>query len=197
MAMEVFNGHALEVEKLGGAQLVVDGATYTLREIVTHTPSEHRIHGEAADLELQLVHAMDDVSAAHAAAAGEQGAPPNPYLIVSVLLSTKAGNADKSPAFLDKLAGALPARARAGQQVPLIDGLSFGEIAAQLQPHLRTYYRYSGSLTTPPCTEGVTWFVASRPLPLSKDVHHVMAKLEGDNARPTQPLNGRSIRYVP
>ena len=51
-----YTGHALEIEKLGGAKIVVDGSSYTLREMVTHTPSEHRIHGQAMDLELQLVH---------------------------------------------------------------------------------------------------------------------------------------------
>ena len=54
--MEVFNGRALEVEQLGGAKIEVDGRHYTLREMVTHTPSEHRIHGEAMDLEIQFVH---------------------------------------------------------------------------------------------------------------------------------------------
>ena len=44
----MFNGHALEIEELGGAEVVVDGCSFTLRELVTHTPSEHRIHGQVS-----------------------------------------------------------------------------------------------------------------------------------------------------
>jgi carbonic anhydrase len=66
--------------------------------------------------------------------------------------------------------------------------------AAELLPKDRAYYTFAGSLTTPPCSEGVTWFVMRHPTSVSKDEVARFAKLYPMNARPTQPLNGREIR---
>ncbi|GBC07412.1 hypothetical protein RclHR1_07440017 [Rhizophagus clarus] len=54
-------------------------------------------------------------------------------------------------------------------------------------------YKYSGSLTTPPCNEGVTWWVATKILPISVDQLISLRALTGYNSRPTQPRNGRSV----
>jgi carbonic anhydrase len=66
--------------------------------------------------------------------------------------------------------------------------------AADLLPANRAYYTYTGSLTTPPCSEGVTWFVMRHPAGVSADQVARFGKLYPKNARPVQPQNGRAIR---
>ncbi|HWC19092.1 MAG TPA: carbonic anhydrase family protein, partial [Terriglobales bacterium] len=65
--------------------------------------------------------------------------------------------------------------------------------AANLLPHSFGYYTFEGSLTTPPCSEGVTWFVLKNPREVSPAQVTTFSKLYPNNARPTQPLNGRII----
>ena len=65
--------------------------------------------------------------------------------------------------------------------------------AADLLPASKAYYTFAGSLTTPPCTEGVTWFVLKSPTVVSADEIERFAKLYPMNARPVQPLNGREV----
>lgn len=65
----------------------------------------------------------------------------------------------------------------------------------RLLPKNRATYRYSGSLTTPPCSEGVRWFVYAEPIQLSSDQIKVFRKIFHGNNRPTQPLNDRTLRY--
>ena len=62
-----------------------------------------------------------------------------------------------------------------------------------LLPTTRTSYRYDGSLTTPPCSEGVKWFVMTTPVPLSAAQIAAFTALVKDNNRPVQPLNGRVV----
>ena len=70
--------------------------------------------------------------------------------------------------------------------------------ATDLLPANRAaYYTFTGSLTTPPCSEGVTWFVLKNPTSISNAEVARFAKLYPTNARPTQPLNGREIRATP
>ena len=61
-------------------------------------------------------------------------------------------------------------------------------------PPKRGYYEFEGSLTTPPCSEGVRWFVLKQPVTLSQQQLDAFRKLYPRNARPTQPLNGRTVR---
>jgi carbonic anhydrase len=67
--------------------------------------------------------------------------------------------------------------------------------AIQLVPAKRSYYKYEGSLTTPPCTEGIVFFVLDTPMSLSKEQIATFAKYYPDNARPVQPLNGRTVQH--
>jgi len=180
-ATEVYTGHALEVEAFGTARLQVGGAWYMLREVLLHTPSEHTLDGRRFDLEMQLVHVV-----AH----GEGGYR---YLIVSVLFSTHSG--DPSPSFLAEVVAAVPS-VRESRRVR-VQGVDVEKMTEAVQKPLRQYFRYQGSLTTPPCSEGVDWFVAGAPLPLSPAHLEVIAALQGSNARPVQPLNSRVVRYVP
>jgi carbonic anhydrase len=61
-------------------------------------------------------------------------------------------------------------------------------------PRERLYYQYLGSLTTPPCTEGVLWLVMKQPVAISREQLRLFAQLYPHNARPVQPLNGRPVR---
>jgi carbonic anhydrase len=65
--------------------------------------------------------------------------------------------------------------------------------ASQLMPKSLASYRYSGSLTTPPCSEGVAWFVLQEPIEASADQIAAFRKVINGNNRPTRPLNGRVI----
>ena len=67
--------------------------------------------------------------------------------------------------------------------------------AIQLIPGKRSHYKYEGSLTTPPCTEGIVFFVLDTPMSLSKEQIAAFAKYYPDNARPVQPLNGRTVQH--
>jgi len=178
---ELYAGHEFEVENLGAPTLFVDGARYALRKVVTRTPSEHIIEGQGADLEVQFLHEPE-------------GAGPHQHRGVGVSVLFGASGAGASPSFVSKLAAVAPGATRVAKQ--LVEGLTFGDIEKEVGESLKEYYRYEGSLTTPPCTEGVAWFVARRSLPVSaKDV----AKLrmaEGHNNRPLQSVNGRTVQSV-
>ena len=65
---------------------------------------------------------------------------------------------------------------------------------AKLLPAKRSYYEFEGSLTTPPCSEGVRWLVLKEPVTLSRQQLDAFRKLYPRNARPTQPLNSRTVR---
>jgi carbonic anhydrase len=69
--------------------------------------------------------------------------------------------------------------------------------ASALLPGKRGYYTFTGSLTTPPCSEGVTWFVLKSPVPLSATATAAFARRYPNNARPVQPLNGRTVQMTP
>ena len=98
---------------------------------------------------------------------------------------------------------------KAGRQNPFIEGLwkhlpaDVGQERApegatvdlgQLLPANHGYYAFTGSLTTPPCSEDVSWFVLKTPMEISKSEEAVFANKYANNARPVQPLNGRSLR---
>ena len=70
------------------------------------------------------------------------------------------------------------------------------EAADKFIPNLNNYFKYSGSLTTPPCSEGVTWVVLKNPITIEKSDLAALSALEGNNNRPLKPLNGRVVLDV-
>ena len=163
----VNNGHTVQVTSAAGSQLTVDGRVYRLRQFHFHAPSEHRVNGESFPMEAHLVHTAADGALA----------------VVAVLFS--AGDASAA------LAGTLknvPASANETHvfRSPLAP--------ADLLPANRDYYRLNGSLTTPPCTEGVLWLVLKQPALASPAQIEALTKLlPGPNNRPLQPLNARIV----
>ena len=168
----VDNGHTIQVDYAPGSFITVQGKRYELIQFHFHKPSEERIDGKSAAMVAHLVHKNADGNLA----------------VVAVLLKTGQANN-----LVETLWKNLPPKkgtetAAEGVQVNAADLLPANRAA---------YYTFTGSLTTPPCSEGVTWFVLKNPTSISNTEVARFAQLYPMNARPTQPLNGREIRATP
>ena len=161
------NGHSIQVNYAPGSMMMVGGATYELRQFHFHHPSEEKVNGKGFTMVAHLVHAKADGKMAAVAVLLEEG-PANP--VIQTIWShapAKAGPEEK----------------HADVQINVGD----------LLPADRGYYTYIGSLTTPPCSEELSWFVLKKPVTLSKEQVEAFSKLYPMNARPIQPLKGRLI----
>lgn len=163
----VNNGHTIQFNYTPGSYVVYQGKRYELKQFHFHSKSEHTIEKNYSNLEMHLVHAADD---------GE-------LLVVGIMF-------DKGPLnrFLSRLWPFLPREeGESYESEATID-------AQKALPVIRNLYSYSGSLTTPPGTEGVNWFVFAEPVSLSPSQLEQFRALYKGNYRPIQPLNGRAIR---
>jgi carbonic anhydrase len=161
-------GHSMQVNVppyLASIQVGVD--RYDLVQLHFHRPSEERINGRRSSMVMHLVHkdARGDLA------------------VVAVLIR----EGDSNPA-LKQIFDNMPANG----QSAVTPGTTLD--LAQLLPTGRGYYTFEGSLTTPPCTEGVRWFVLKNPIQASPGQVMQFASHYPSNARPTQPLNGRKIQ---
>jgi carbonic anhydrase len=163
----VNNGHTIQVNYAPGSSIVLDGKTYDLVQFHFHHLSETTINGQHAPLEGHLVHKSKDGN----------------LVVVAVLFKEGAANRDVSTVWSN-----LP-KAEGSENKPAQVEVN----AAQLLPDKHTYYTFPGSLTTPPCTEGVTWLVMVHKMTASKEQIDAFAALYPDNSRPVQSLNGRTI----
>lgn len=163
------NGNTIEVHVNPGSYIEVDGVRYNLVQFHFHHPSEHAIKGHLSDMEAHLVHQSADGKLA----------------VVAVLLSESSGYANATMATVWEH---MPARA--GQSEKIADMVNPGG----LLPPDRGYWTYTGSLTTPPCTEGVRWLVMEQPISISREQLNAFASLFNRNTRPTQELHGRKIQ---
>lgn len=167
-ALEVANtGHAIQVNVGRGSTLRVDGKTFALAQFHFHAPGEHRVEGREFPLEVHLVHRSEAGELAVIGVLFEAGAPHG--LLQMVTERLPASHAQPS---------VLRGEASAGAMLPADHG----------------YYRYSGSLTTPPCTEGVRWFVMKQRMTASREQIAVIAEALGfANNRPPMPANARVL----
>ncbi len=163
----VNNGHTIQINLPGGNTLKVGSQSYELLQFHFHTPSEETLGGKHLPMVGHFVHRN---------AAGELG-------VVGVLFKSGKNNAAFAPVFAH-----LP---RAGEKIT-VDGLDL-DLAALL-PANKGYYAYEGSLTTPPCSEGVSWMVLKNPVVLGAEQIKAFRRLFNANARPVQPLNGRVVK---
>jgi carbonic anhydrase len=164
----VNNGHTLQVNVPDyGFTMRVEDRTYKLVQFHFHTPSEYHIEGQAFPLEVHLVHKDEN---------GVLG-------VVGVLIKEGA----VSP-LLEQIFWGGPQKP--GQTKRLIDVKT--DLTALL-PKDNTYYRFMGSLTTPPCSEGVNWFEMREPIEASYEQIQKFRSLFPMNARPLQPLNNRLV----
>lgn len=161
------NGHTVQANFPAGSSFTVSGHRFELKQVHFHTPSENHIQGQDFPLEAHFVHADAEGNLA----------------VIGVMFKEGAENAA-----LAKLWSEMPMHG--GERHPL--SASFE--AAELLPANLDYYRFSGSLTTPPCSEGVWWQVLKSPLTISrKQVEKFAHSVHGHNNRPIQAANARSI----
>jgi carbonic anhydrase len=161
------NGHTIMIDYAPGSMLTVGDKAYTLQQFHFHHPSEEHINGKGFDMVAHLVHADREGHLAVVAILFKVGAP-NP------LLETLWNNV---PPEKDKLL-----------EIPQVS-----VNVESLLPPQHGYYTYSGSLTTPPCTEGVTWYVLKSVSTLSNEQLAIITKLYPHDNRPTQKLNHREV----
>ena len=163
----VDNGHTVQVNVAGGNSIEVLGRRYDLVQFHFHRPSEERINGRQFDMVAHLVHKDPEGRLAVVAVLLERGQ-------VHPLLQTVWNN------------------------LPLEKGEEVAAKAAIDMNHLlppdRRYFTYMGSLTTPPCSEGVLWLVMQQPAPIAVDQINVFSRLYPMNARPIQSASGRLIK---
>lgn len=162
----VNNGHTIQINCDEGSKVVIAGKEYKLAQFHYHANSEHQIEGKAFPLEVHFVNKAEDGNIA----------------VVGVMF--KEG---KENALLSKYLKDFPAAK--GK----VDAEGKIELA-KLLPSNSSYYTYSGSLTTPPCSEIVTWFVMKTPVEASKEQLTKFASILKNNFRPIQALNGRKIK---
>jgi len=161
------NGHTIQVNYAPGSFLSVADKTYTLKQFHFHHPSEEHINGRSFPLVAHLVHADAE---GHLA-------------VIAVLFESGATNA-----LIDTLWQNIPSQKDKAKDVP-----SVSVQARDLLPAERGYFAFAGSLTTPPCTEGVTWYVLRSHPTISQEQVEAFAKIYPRNVRPIQPTNGREI----
>ena len=167
-ASVVNNGHTIQVDVQGENSITVRGSNFKLLQFHFHSPAEEQINFKRAAMAAHLVHKNDQGQLAVVAVLLEPGAP-NPLIEkVWTYMPLDAGDRVRMPRELLNMNELLPADQR--------------------------YYQFMGSLTTPPCSEGVLWIVLKKPTQISKNQYRLFTQLYPNNARPVQPVNGRSVR---
>ena len=166
----VDNGHTIQVGSNAEMSLLVGGKAYELVQYHFHAPSEHTIDGKHSPLEAHFVHESADGELAVASVLIEEG-ESSPFL-EGIVANLPSGPDDprhiEAPPLTEEILSALP----------------------------QGYYRYEGSLTTPPCSENVHWFVSGDYYHASPEQVSALSSLLHDNNRPVQPLNDRILAIV-
>ncbi len=161
------NGHTIQVNIESGGGVKIGDEVYRLAQFHFHTPSEEQIKGKPYDMVAHLVHKNE---------AGK-------LAVVAVLIKKGQENAALKTVFDNMPVGAGP--------VHSVEGLGIN--VADLLPAKRGYYHFAGSLTTPPCSEGVSWYVLTTPVEASRAQIKSFKQIYRHNARPVQPLNDRAV----
>ena len=167
IADAINNGHTIQVNYSEGDTLSVGEQSYELLQYHFHSPSEHTLEGNHFPMEMHMVHKDPDGSLA----------------VIGVFIEEGTHNPAFNPIWAN---------------LPSEKGVEshFESITVdidELLPESRTTYRYDGSLTTPPCSESVKWFIATEPIQLSSEQIKAFTALITGNNRPVQPLNDRTV----
>jgi len=164
----VDNGHTIEVNYAPGSFVSVAGKRYELVEFHFHKPGEQKVDGKGHDMEAQLVHKD----------------PEGKLIVLAVLL-----DAGKENRLIKTLWDNLP-QDKGKERV--VDAVKIN--ALDLLPQNKGYYTFAGSLTTPPCSESMMWFVLKTPVQASAEEIARFGRIYPMNARPVQPRNDRDIQ---
>ncbi len=167
-ASVVNNGHTIQVDVVGDNSITVRGSEFKLLQFHFHHPSEERVNFQSFAMVAHLVHRNAEGQLA----------------VVAVLLEPGAANP-----MINKVWTYMPLDA--GDRVRMPTGIVD---MAELLPKDQRYYQFMGSLTTPPCSEGVLWMVLKQPVTVSREQLRMFAQLFPNNARPVQAVNGRAVR---
>ena len=164
------NGHSVQFNFELGDHHVFDGVQYNLKQIHFHEPSEHTINGVRYPMVIHLVHQSEAGKLLVFAVMAEEGKGSPPFNFLESYLPIKKGVTKK-----------------------VAKNFSLPSIL----PKDKGYYYYVGSLTTPPCTEGVNWIVFKNPITVSEtQVEKMRQSLPNSNFRPAQPLNNRVVKMT-
>jgi len=158
--------HSIQLNFRDGNIVAIDNITFKLKQANFHTPSEHSIQGKSFPLEAQFLHSDIKGNMAIVAVLFREGRP-NPGL--EKVLKQLPNESNKAVTLKSRL------------------------LASEMMPSNQDYYRFSGSLTSPPCTEGIRWILIKTPMTASKEQIDALAALTQHNNRPLQALNGRLI----
>lgn len=161
------NGHTVMVNYSPGSFILVGDKKYALKQFHFHRPSEEKINGKGFDMTVHLVHADDNGNLA----------------VIAVLLQEGEDNS-----LVHELWNDLP---KEKDKEEFFDNVQINLL--RILPSDRGYYTFAGSLTTPPCSENVTWFVLKHPTTISAQEVVRFSQLYRDDARPTQPLYDRVV----
>ena len=159
------NGHTIQASAAPGNTTTLADRTYTLQQMHFHHPSEHTIDGKATPMEAHFVNQAAD----------------GKLLVLGVMIKEGAPNAE-----IAKLWEVVPQTTGDAKAKANID-------FSKLIPLGAKFYRYAGSLTTPPCSEIVDWIVFATPVTASREQIEAFAKLYPVNNRPLQALHDRTI----
>ena len=165
---ELDNGHTIQINAKTGETMTVGDKTYALVQFHFHAPSEHTVNGQHFPMEMHFVHQAKDGALA----------------VVGLFIEEGAHNPGMEP--LWKQLGNDPGTATS-VQIPadFADHIFSGGASA--------VYHYDGSLTTPPCSEGVKWYIRKTPAQLSKEQIAAFKAVYDHNNRPVQALNKRTL----
>ena len=164
------NGHTIHLNYNPGSFISWENERFELIQYHFHTPSEHHVHGKTYDMEVHLVHKTSD----------------HLYVVVEILVNTGKHN---------------PGIQKIWDRIPTKLNKEFWHEneyfnVGDLLPSTKEYFHYSGSLTTPPCSETVSWFILEHPIEVSEDQIRYFKKFIEHNARPTQKMHHRIVVKV-
>jgi carbonic anhydrase len=162
------NGHTIQINSKTGETLTVGDKIYSLVQFHFHAPSEHTVDGEHFPMEIHFVHQAEDGALA----------------VVGLLIEEGARNPGIAPLWA-QLAGASGTETTVQIPAEFADHIFSGDATG--------IYHYDGSLTTPPCSEGVRWYVSKTPTRFSKDQIAAFTAIYDHNNRPVQALNDRTL----
>lgn len=167
------NGHTVQVNKSGStaAKMTIDGVSYDFLQFHYHTKSEHAIDGNLNDMEIHLVH-QDPATKALA--------------VVGVMCTDDVSTSPEHP-FIKKYKDAFPTEKY--KEVATATNIDLDDIL----PVNRQYYTYTGSLTTPPCSQGLKWIVLKGKVNVSASQVAAFSARHGQNNRPLQAIGNRIV----